>query len=115
MTWPSCEHSLELVFEQADEAAARSSTPCCSAHLLWALLIIRNPGQRVFADRGLEPKAIVEQLAAMPVPEAPSIMNQIRDRSLQIAKSCGSSEVGALHLVIVLSTMKESAAYQIIR
>jgi ATP-dependent Clp protease ATP-binding subunit ClpC len=104
---------LQQVLDEASSLAARAGSPHTSAHMLLALVGVECEAQPLLADRGLTAGAIADQLAAVGTAEDPDALNQIRDRSRSMAQSCGSPFVGTLHLLIVLSSLRDCLAFRI--
>ena len=109
------EESYQRVLDEASTIAARAGVPYCSAHLLLALLSEDNPAGDLLSDRGVNTTRVSTKLQAFGSDAEPlDTLTQTRDRGRRMAQNCGSREVGTLHLLIVLSTFKESVAYRIL-
>jgi len=82
-----------------------------------ALVTLKSTARTLLTERGLSSTLIAEHLTPMQegAPEPLDMMNQLRDRSIRMAQSCGSSTVTTLHLLLELCKAKESLAYRIIR
>ena len=115
MSLPSYEQRLQQILDEAQSIAARSGVPYCSGHLLLAMLAVDSLARPLLVDRGLTTSLIVEQMGLMAEadPEPLDMQTQIRDRCRRMGQSCGSEEVGTLHLLLVLCTIKDSLAYRI--
>jgi ATP-dependent Clp protease ATP-binding subunit ClpC len=106
------EPSLQQVLDDASAAAERAGRPNSSAHLLLALLGTPNPARRFLVDRGLQSAAVANRLTTLSVDET-DLLQDICERSQRIAQSCGARAVTALHLLIVLSSLRNCVAHQI--
>ena len=117
MRQPPNEDRLKQVLDEAGSIAARSGTSYCSGHLLMALVTLRSTARSLLAERGLTTTLIVEHLSPLQegTPEPLDMMNRIRDGSLRMAQSCGSSQVTTLHLLLELCKLKDSLAHRIIK
>jgi ATP-dependent Clp protease ATP-binding subunit ClpC len=109
------EEKLQQVLDEAGSIAARAGVPHTSAHLLLALLSLDNEARDLLADRGLSPATVVEKADGLggSAEEPPEMLNRIRDRCRAMAQSCGSPLVSTLHLVIVLSSVRECLAHRV--
>ena len=82
-----------------------------------ALVTLQSTARALLAERGLSTTLIVEHLSPLQegAPEPLDMMNRIREGSLRMAQSCGSSQVTTLHLLLELCKLKDSLAHRIIR
>jgi ATP-dependent Clp protease ATP-binding subunit ClpC len=108
------EEQLQQILDEASNIAARSGVPYNSSHLLMALLALGNEVRRLLQDRGLSTEAVVRLAAEIEEPEPADMLSQIRDRCQRLAQSCGSASAGVQHLVIVLSSVRESLAFRVL-
>ncbi|MBW2733081.1 MAG: ATP-dependent Clp protease ATP-binding subunit [Deltaproteobacteria bacterium] len=115
MTDAPYEESLQRVLDEASTIAAHAGRPYSSAHLLMALLAEETPARAMLTDRGLKSEAIARHLANTgDYAELADMLTRIRDRCRRMAQGCGSVQVSTLHLIIVLCSLKESVAYQVL-
>jgi ATP-dependent Clp protease ATP-binding subunit ClpC len=115
MSTLSYDETLQSIVDKAGELAGHSGVPYCSAHLILALLSVENEASRLLVDRGLDPADIADHLARLDGSEPPHMLSEIKDRSCRLAQSCGAQRVGPLHLIMGLSSVKESLGFRIIR
>jgi len=102
------------VLDDASRISAGAGVPHTSVHLLMAMLSGTDADVRpLLVDRGLSTALVARVSADLDDDEPPDILNRIRDRVRRLATSCGSARPGTLHLLIVLSSVKESLAYQV--
>ena len=82
-----------------------------------ALVTLKSTARTLLTERGLTTTLIVEHLTPLQegAPESLDMMNRIREGSLRMAQSCGSSQVTTLHLLLELCKLKQSLAHRIIR
>lgn len=115
MSTPIYDETLQSIVDKAGELAGHSGMPYCSAHLILALLSVENEASRLLVDRGLDAVEIADHLARLDGGEPPHMLGEIKDRSCRLALSCGAQLVGPLHLIMGLSSVKESLGFRIIR
>jgi ATP-dependent Clp protease ATP-binding subunit ClpC len=108
------EEQLQQILDEASNIAARSGVPYNSSHLLMALLAMGNEARRLLQDRGLTTERVVRLVSEIEEPEPTDMLSQIRDRCQRLAQSCGSASAGVQHLVIVLSSVRESLAFRVL-
>ena len=102
------------MLDDASRISAGAGVPHTSVHLLMAMLSGTDADVRpLLVDRGLSTALVARVSADLDDDEPPDILNRIRDRVRRLATSCGSARPGTLHLLIVLSSVKESLAYQV--
>jgi ATP-dependent Clp protease ATP-binding subunit ClpC len=109
------DEELQRILDDAGNIAARGGVPLSSVHLLMALVSGSDSDVRpLLEERGISMTRIVREAAADDADlEPPATLNLIRDRCRRLATSCGSERPGTLHLLIVLSSLKESLAYRV--
>jgi ATP-dependent Clp protease ATP-binding subunit ClpC len=109
------DEELQRTLDDAGSLAARGGVPLSSVHLLMALVSGTDSDVRpLLEERGVSLTGIVREAAEeQDDAEPPDTLNLIRDRCRRLATSCGSERPGTLHLLIVLSSLKESLAYRV--
>jgi ATP-dependent Clp protease ATP-binding subunit ClpC len=107
---------LQRILDEAASIAARAGVPLSSAHYLMALLAMDSDAGGLLADRGLTTTQIVGEVGEFGDfdPEPLDTLSKVRDRCHRLATSCGSARAGTLHLLIVLSSLKESLAHRVL-
>lgn len=112
MTIPSSKEWRHL-FHQAREIAAQLEQELNSAHVLLSLFLLPNKAEQLLLDRGINEDVILAEVMGLN-DEPANTLELITQKSQQIAISTGSQQIDSLHLLIAMSRVTVSMAYQLL-
>jgi ATP-dependent Clp protease ATP-binding subunit ClpC len=104
---------LAQLYAEAQDIARNVQQPETTAHDLLALFTFENRAQVLLKERGIDEDALLARLDSVPV-EPPEVRRQLPEKTRELAKRVGSSEADCLHLLICLTGLKESLAYELL-
>ncbi len=104
---------LAQLYAEAADIARNVRQPLTTAHHLLALFTFENRAQVLLRERSIDEDVLLAQLAEAPR-EPPELTRQLSDRVRELASRVGQSEADTLCLLIHLTGLKESLAYQLL-
>src|SRR5580704_7024936 len=104
---------LAQLYAEAADIARNVRQPLTTAHHLLALFTFENRAQVLLRERAIDEDKILAQLAEAPH-EPIELTRQLSDRVRELASRVGQPEADTLHLLIHLTGLKESLAYQLL-
>ena len=104
---------LAQLYAEASDIARNVRQPLTTAHHLLALFTFENRAQVLLRERSIDEDVLLSQLAEAPR-EPPELTRQLADRVRELASRVGQPEADTLHLLIHLTGLKESLAYQLL-
>ncbi len=104
---------LAQLYAEASDIARNVKQPLTTAHHLLALFTFENRAQVLLRERSIDEDVLLAQLAEAPR-EPPELTRQLSDRVRELASRVGQPEADTLHLLIHLTGLKESLAYQLL-
>jgi len=107
--------SMELaqVLAEAEDIARNVNQKLTSAHQLLAFFTVPNRAEILLKERSVDEDRILLALTGAPR-EAEGVERELRERAREIAAGLGAEEVDCLHLLIAMSRVRQSCAYQLL-
>jgi ATP-dependent Clp protease ATP-binding subunit ClpC len=107
--------SMELaqVLAEAEDIARNVNQKLTSAHQLLALFTVPNRAEMLLRERGVDEDRILLALTGAPR-EPEGVERDLRERAREVAAGVGAEEVDCLHLLIAMSRVRQSCAYQLL-
>ncbi|MCY1022614.1 AAA family ATPase [Pyxidicoccus sp. MSG2] len=99
---------LAQVLHEANDIAQSVAQRLTSAHVLLALFTVENRAQLLLKERGVDEDALLQLLTAAPA-ETDGVVRELREKTREIAVSCGSAEADCLHLLIAVTRVRCAA------
>ncbi|MBX5480431.1 MAG: AAA family ATPase [Myxococcaceae bacterium] len=96
------------VLAEAEDIAKSVSQKLTSAHVLLALFTVENRAALLLKERGIDEDVLLQSLASAPK-EEDGLVRELCERSREIARSCGSREADALHMLIATTRIRCAA------
>jgi ATP-dependent Clp protease ATP-binding subunit ClpC len=96
------------VMSEAEDIAATVNQRLTTAHVLLAMFTVENRGALLLKERGVDEDRLLELLTHAPS-EPDGLVKELRDKTREIAASCGSLEADCLHAVIAVTRVRCSA------
>ena len=93
---------------EAEDIAATVNQRVTTAHVLLAMFTIENRGALLLKERNVDEDKLLELLTHAPS-EPDGLVKELREKTREIATSCGSSEADCLHAVIAMTRVRCSA------
>jgi ATP-dependent Clp protease ATP-binding subunit ClpC len=100
------------VLAEAADIAQSVSQDLTTAHVLLALFTVENRAQLLLKERGIDEDVLLEAMTAAPR-EEDGLVRELRERTREIARSCGCAEADSLHALIA-STRVRCAAQELL-
>jgi ATP-dependent Clp protease ATP-binding subunit ClpC len=104
---------LAQVLAEAEDIARSVNQKLTSAHQLLAFFTVPNRAELLLRDRGIDEDRLLQAMTEKPN-EPEGIERGLRDRAREVAAGVGAEEVDCLHLLIAMSRVRASAAYQLL-
>ncbi|MEW5853377.1 MAG: Clp protease N-terminal domain-containing protein, partial [Myxococcota bacterium] len=104
---------LSQVFDEARDIAERVEQQCTTAHVLLAMFTLPNHAQVLLGDRRINEDRILAVIRRGDR-EAPAAFRELREKTEQLALSCGSRDVNCLHLLLAITRLRESLAHELL-
>jgi ATP-dependent Clp protease ATP-binding subunit ClpC len=104
---------LAQVLAEAEDIARSVNQKLTSAHQLLAFFTVPNRAELLLRDRGIDEDRVLQAMTEKPS-EPEGIERGLRDRAREVAAGVGAEEVDCLHLLIAMSRVRASAAYQLL-
>ena len=107
--------SMELaqVLAEAEDIARNVNQKLTSAHQLLAFFTVPNRAEMLLKERGVDEDRILLALTGAPR-EPEGVERDLRERAREVAEGVGAEEVDCLHLLIAMSRVRQSCAYQLL-
>jgi ATP-dependent Clp protease ATP-binding subunit ClpC len=107
--------SMELaqVLAEAEDIARNVNQRLTSAHQLLAFFTVPNRAEMLLKERGVDEDRILLALTGAPR-EPEGVERDLRERAREVAEGVGADEVDCLHLLIAMSRVRQSCAYQLL-
>ncbi|MDP3501946.1 MAG: ATP-dependent Clp protease ATP-binding subunit [Myxococcales bacterium] len=93
---------------EAEDIAATVNQRVTTAHVLLAMFTIENRGALLLKERNVDEDKLLELLTHAPS-EPDGLVKELREKTREIATSCGSSEADCLHAVIAMTRVRCAA------
>ena len=97
----------QVLIEAADIAQSVSQD-LTTAHLLLALFTVENRAQLLLKERGVDEDVLLDAMTAAPR-EDDGLVRELRERTREIARSCGCPEADSLHALIAATRVRCAA------
>src|ERR1700733_5592050 len=104
---------LAQLYSEAADIARNVSQPLTTAHHLLALFTFENRAQVLLRERAIDEDILLSKMEEAPR-EPPELARMLPDRVRELARRVGQTETDTLHLLIYLTGLKESLAYQLL-
>ena len=107
--------SMELaqVLAEAEDIARNVNQKLTSAHQLLAFFTVPNRAELLLKERGVDEDRILLALTGAPR-EPEGVERDLRERAREVAAGVQAEEVDCLHLLIAMSRVRQSCAYQLL-
>jgi ATP-dependent Clp protease ATP-binding subunit ClpC len=107
--------SMELaqVLAEAEDIARNVNQKLTSAHQLLAFFTVPNRAELLLKERGVDEDRVLLALTGAPR-EPEGVERDLRERAREVAEGVGAEEVDCLHLLIAMSRVRQSCAYQLL-
>jgi ATP-dependent Clp protease ATP-binding subunit ClpC len=102
------------VLAEADDIARSVSQKLTTAHVLLALFTVENRAQVLLKDRGLDEDRLLATMTSVPE-EDEHLLEELCQRSREIARGCGSLEMDCLHWLIGATRVRCAAQDLLVR
>lgn len=102
-----------LLFHQARDVATQLEQELTSAHVLLSLFLLPNKAEQLLLERDINEDVILAGINPFSS-EPPNTLALITQKSQQIAMSADSQLIDSLHLLIAMSRVTSSLAYQLL-
>jgi ATP-dependent Clp protease ATP-binding subunit ClpC len=96
------------VMSEAEDIAATVNQRLTTAHVLLAMFTIENRGALLLKERAIDEDTLLELLTHAPS-EPAGLVQELREKTREIATSCGSSEADCLHALIAMTRVRCAA------
>jgi ATP-dependent Clp protease ATP-binding subunit ClpC len=96
------------VMSEAEDIARSVSQQLTTAHVLLAMYTVENRAALLLAERGITEDTLLEVLSHAPH-EPDGLVKELREKSREIATSCGAAETDCLHALIATTRVRCSA------
>jgi ATP-dependent Clp protease ATP-binding subunit ClpC len=96
------------VMSEAEDIAATVNQRLTTAHVLLAMFTIENRGALLLKERSVDEDKLLELLTHAPS-EPSGLVQELRDKTREIATSCGSAEADCLHALIAMTRVRCAA------
>lgn len=96
------------VLAEATDIAQSVSQDLTTAHLLLALFTVENRAQLLLKERGIDEDVLLEAMTCAPR-EDDGLVRELRERTREIARSCGCPEADSLHALIAVTRVRCAA------
>ena len=96
------------VLNEAADIAQSVSQDLTTAHLLLALFTVENRAQLLLKERGIDEDVLLEAMTAAPR-EDDGLLGELRERTREIARTCGCTEADSLHALIAATRVRCAA------
>ena len=96
------------VLSEADDIARSVSQKLTTAHALLALFTVENRAHLLLKEKGVDEDAVLAAMTAAPA-EQDGLFREVRERTREIAQSCGSREADCLHFLIATTRVRCAA------
>jgi ATP-dependent Clp protease ATP-binding subunit ClpC len=93
---------------EAEDIAATVNQRLTTAHVLLAMFTIENRGALLLKERNVDEDKLLELLTHAPS-EPDGMVKDLREKTREIATSCGSGEADCLHAVIAMTRVRCAA------
>ena len=87
------------VMSEAEDIAQSVNQRLTTAHVLLAMFTVENRAALLLKERGIDEDVLLELLTSAPS-EPDGLIKELREKTREIATSCGSTEADCLHLLI---------------
>jgi ATP-dependent Clp protease ATP-binding subunit ClpC len=104
---------LKRVLEEADDIAKSTGAEVSTAHILLALFTVQNPAEALLKERAVDEDALLARLTTAPR-EPTEVVQAALARTREIARGLGSPHADTLHLLVALTRVKESLAFELL-
>ncbi len=105
--------ALRKVIGEAEDIARATGQRASSAHLLLAFFTTKNHGERLLRARNIDEDRLLENIKPEAI-EPKTAVRQIMERAAQVAAGCGTREVDCLHVVVGMTRVRDSQAFQLL-
>ncbi|MBL8924040.1 MAG: ATP-dependent Clp protease ATP-binding subunit [Myxococcaceae bacterium] len=93
---------------EAEDIAATVNQRLTTAHVLLAMFTVENRGALLLKERSVDEDRLLELLTHAPS-EPDGLVKELREKTREIATSCGSAEADCLHAVIAMTRVRCAA------
>ncbi len=100
-------------FLEAEDIAAHVEQDLASTHVLLAMFTFVNRAKVVLEERSITEDILLRAIRSAEV-EHPRLVGLLRERGRMIAQSAQSHEVDCLHVLIAITNMRETLAFQLL-
>jgi ATP-dependent Clp protease ATP-binding subunit ClpC len=96
------------VLAEAQDIAQSVSQDLTTVHVLLALFTVENRAQLLLHERGIDEDVLLQAMTAAPH-EEDGLIRELRERTREIARSCGCAEADSLHALIATTRIRCAA------
>ncbi len=96
------------VMSEAEDIARSVNQRLTTAHVLLAMFTVENRAALLLKERGVDEDLLLERLTSAPS-EQDGLVRELREKTREIAFSCGSSEADCMHALIGITRVRCSA------
>ena len=105
---------LQELYLQAQDIASQLEQEMNSSHLLLSLFLLPNKAEEMLKERGIDEDRILSELTGQDE-ELPGVMEHIAQKMEQFAQSSHAQMLDTLHLLLAMSRVSQSLAYQLLQ
>ena len=105
---------LQELYLQAQDIASQLEQEMNSSHLLLPLFLLPNKAEEMLKERGIDEDRILSELTGQDE-ELPGVMEHIAQKMEQFAQSSHAQMLDTLHLLLAMSRVSQSLAYQLLQ
>jgi len=96
------------VMSEAEDIARSVNQRLTTAHVLLAMFTVENRAAMLLKERGIDEDQLLERLTSAPS-EQDGLVRELREKTREIASSCGSSEADCMHALIAVTRVRCAA------
>ena len=96
------------VMNEAEDIAKSVNQRLTTAHVLLAMFTVENRAELLLKERGINEDVLLELLTNSPS-EPDGLVRDLRDKTREIAASCGSAEADSMHALIGMTRIRCAA------
>src|SRR5215211_128491 len=96
------------VLAEAQDIAQSVSQDLTTVHVLLALFTVENRAQLLLHERRIDEDVLLQAMTAAPH-EDDGLVHELRERTREIARSCGCAEADSLHALIATTRVRCAA------
>ncbi len=96
------------VMSEAEDIAKSVNQRLTTAHVLLAMFTVENRAALLLKERGIDEDVLLERLMSAPS-EQDGLVRELREKTREIAQSCGSAEADCMHALIGITRVRCAA------